>query len=142
MVANLKYGTLFFWGAANLCIAVISYFLIRETQGLSLEEINAVCDDFLLFVFVVREAEVGGKREWKGEERVTREKCRTTMMKFEADVALCSNSMALRRFWRRRWAVRRERRGGKVLRMRSRTEKVEEELHLHHFDFYRTFFSC
>lgn len=46
MVANLKYGTLFFWGAANLCIAVISYFLIRETQGLSLEEINAVCDDF------------------------------------------------------------------------------------------------
>jgi len=44
MVANLKYGTLFFWGAANLCIAVISYFLIRETQGLSLEEINAQFD--------------------------------------------------------------------------------------------------
>lgn len=44
MVNNIKYGTLFFWGALNLIIAVISYFLIKETQGLSLEEINSKFD--------------------------------------------------------------------------------------------------
>jgi hypothetical protein len=44
MVNNIKYGTLFFWGVLNLIIAVVSYFLIKETQGLSLEEINSKFD--------------------------------------------------------------------------------------------------
>lgn len=84
MVANLKYGTLFFWGAANLCIAVISYFLIRETQGLSLEEINAVCDCFLYVSASV-------------------------MGDVLTLAVICSNSMAPMRSWLRSSGVKRAR---------------------------------
>lgn len=63
-------------GACNLVIAVIAYFLVRETQGLSLEEINAKFDgtEALLQAKVSNETEGcyrdnssdgnGGMKEW------------------------------------------------------------------------------
>jgi hypothetical protein len=69
MVNNIKYGTLFFWGVLNLIIAVVSYFLIKETQGLSLEEINSKFDGteaLLQAKLAGEESEsVGGKERTK-----------------------------------------------------------------------------
>ncbi|RDW65379.1 hypothetical protein BP5796_10071 [Coleophoma crateriformis] len=50
MIANLGWGTFLLWGIFDAVIAVITFFFLRETKGLSLEEIAhnnfAVAKDF------------------------------------------------------------------------------------------------
>lgn len=40
MIANLGWGTFLFWGLANVVISISSWFILKETKGLSLEEIG------------------------------------------------------------------------------------------------------
>ena len=39
MISNLGWGTFLLWGLFDAVIAIVTFFFLRETQGLSLEEI-------------------------------------------------------------------------------------------------------
>ena len=39
MISNIGWGTFLLWGLFDAVIAIISFFFLRETKGLSLEEI-------------------------------------------------------------------------------------------------------
>lgn len=41
MINNIGWATFLFWGLANFVIAVSSWFILKETRGLSLEKISA-----------------------------------------------------------------------------------------------------
>ena len=40
MISDMGWGTFLFWGLADAVIAVGSWFLLKETKGLSLEQIT------------------------------------------------------------------------------------------------------
>jgi len=44
MIQNIKYGTFLFWGVCDLLIAVGVWAFLKETRGLSLEEIAGTSD--------------------------------------------------------------------------------------------------
>lgn len=44
MIQNIKYGTFLFWGMCDLLIALGVYAFLKETRGLSLEEIAGTSD--------------------------------------------------------------------------------------------------
>jgi len=41
MIQNIGWGTFLLWGMFNVVISALSFFFLKETKGLSLEEINA-----------------------------------------------------------------------------------------------------
>jgi hypothetical protein len=42
MMANITYGTYFFFGCTAVLMGVFTYFLVPETRGRSLEQIDEV----------------------------------------------------------------------------------------------------
>lgn len=40
MITNMGWGTFLLWGVFDLIIAIVSFFFLKETRGLSLETIG------------------------------------------------------------------------------------------------------